>query len=267
MRIGTRPVSSSTIVAALGYTPVNKAGDTMIGNLAANALATSGGGLTLIDTMLTRDAANTLAQRNGVSSQAFRLYNTFTDGSNYERLSVRWVGNVGVVSTENAGTGSARVLRIGGNSVLDFDDAAGTITAYRNGSSTNTVFNVASTGLTSTALLHTRLTPAINQASGTYTVLDINPTETAIGAGPHYLIRGRIGAGSDVFRVTNAGDIIGNQMILTASGSLIQLGERSDPAAPSANSGYLYARDNGSGKTQLVVRFPTGAVQVIATEP
>jgi hypothetical protein len=43
--------------------------------------------------------------------------------------------------------------------------------------------------------------------------------------------------------------------------------EMSDPAAPSANQGVLYFRDNGSGKTQLVVRFPTGNVQVIATEP
>jgi len=43
--------------------------------------------------------------------------------------------------------------------------------------------------------------------------------------------------------------------------------EISDPAAPAANSGRLYFRDNGAGKTQLVVRFPTGAVQVIATEP
>ena len=41
----------------------------------------------------------------------------------------------------------------------------------------------------------------------------------------------------------------------------------SDPVAPVANTGRLYTRDNGSGKTQLVVRFPTGAIQVIATEP
>jgi hypothetical protein len=43
--------------------------------------------------------------------------------------------------------------------------------------------------------------------------------------------------------------------------------EIADPAAPATNSGRLYFRDNGSGKTQLVVLFPTGAVQVIATEP
>lgn len=43
--------------------------------------------------------------------------------------------------------------------------------------------------------------------------------------------------------------------------------EIADPAAPAANHGVLYFRDNGSGKTQLVARFPTGAVQVVATEP
>ena len=43
--------------------------------------------------------------------------------------------------------------------------------------------------------------------------------------------------------------------------------EIADPAAPAANRSRLYTKDNGSGKTQLVVRFPTGAVQVIATEP
>ncbi|MEE9247690.1 MAG: hypothetical protein V3U79_03225 [Dehalococcoidia bacterium] len=46
-----------------------------------------------------------------------------------------------------------------------------------------------------------------------------------------------------------------------------ELGEIADPAAPAANRGRLYMKDNGSGKTQLAVRFPTGAVQVIATEP
>lgn len=46
-----------------------------------------------------------------------------------------------------------------------------------------------------------------------------------------------------------------------------QMPEISDPAAPATNYARLYARDNGSGKTQLCVRFPTGAVQVLATEP
>jgi hypothetical protein len=40
-----------------------------------------------------------------------------------------------------------------------------------------------------------------------------------------------------------------------------------DPSAPAANRARVYSRDNGSGKTQLCVRFNTGAVQVLATEP
>lgn len=43
--------------------------------------------------------------------------------------------------------------------------------------------------------------------------------------------------------------------------------EQTDPAAPGANEALLYARDNGAGKTQLCVRFNTGAIQVLATEP
>ena len=41
----------------------------------------------------------------------------------------------------------------------------------------------------------------------------------------------------------------------------------SDPAAPGSNAAKIYLKDNGSGKTQLIVRFATGAVQVLATEP
>ncbi|MGE9271627.1 MAG: hypothetical protein ACQKBU_12550 [Verrucomicrobiales bacterium] len=48
----------------------------------------------------------------------------------------------------------------------------------------------------------------------------------------------------------------------------IDLPERATaPSAPSANTARIFAKDNGSGKTQLCVLFNTGAVQVIATEP
>lgn len=40
-----------------------------------------------------------------------------------------------------------------------------------------------------------------------------------------------------------------------------------DPAAPAAAHARFYAQLNGSSKMELRVRFPTGAVQVIATEP
>lgn len=47
----------------------------------------------------------------------------------------------------------------------------------------------------------------------------------------------------------------------------MQFTEIADPAAGAVNTGLLYVRDNGAGKTQLCVRFNTGAIQVLATEP
>lgn len=40
-----------------------------------------------------------------------------------------------------------------------------------------------------------------------------------------------------------------------------------DPDAPAASKARLYCTDTGGGKTQLCVRFASGAVQVLATEP
>jgi hypothetical protein len=67
---------------------------------------------TASDTFLTRDAANTLAQRNGTNAQTFRIYNTFTDESNYERGKIQWASNVLRIGTEKAGTGTARNLEL-----------------------------------------------------------------------------------------------------------------------------------------------------------
>jgi hypothetical protein len=41
----------------------------------------------------------------------------------------------------------------------------------------------------------------------------------------------------------------------------------SDPSAPAAGNGVIFMRLNGSSKMEFCVQFPTGAVQIIATEP
>jgi hypothetical protein len=46
-----------------------------------------------------------------------------------------------------------------------------------------------------------------------------------------------------------------------------EMKEISGPTAPGSNKLRLFARDNGSGKTQLCVRFNTGGVLVIKTQP
>lgn len=52
----------------------------------------------------------------------------------------------------------------------------------------------------------------------------------------------------------------------TGAGAL-HFQEQTAPSAPSANNVYLYAQDNGAGKTQLMAKFATGAAQQIAIEP
>lgn len=71
------------------------------------------------DLVLHRDAANTLAQRNGITAQTFNLYNTYTDASNYERLEVKYSANIAILQSLAAGTGTVRTLRLksGGGSV------------------------------------------------------------------------------------------------------------------------------------------------------
>lgn len=64
------------------------------------------------DLSLFRDAADSLAQRRGTNPQAFRIYNTFTDASNYERGSLGWASNILVLAPTAAGSGTQRALQI-----------------------------------------------------------------------------------------------------------------------------------------------------------
>lgn len=63
------------------------------------------------DVQLHRDAADTLAQRRGTNEQTWLLYKTFTDASNYERLSIYGGGPNPLfnIEPESAGTGGANI--------------------------------------------------------------------------------------------------------------------------------------------------------------
>jgi hypothetical protein len=82
------------------------------------------------DVRLWRDAGNVFAQRNGTNPQTYRIYNTYTDASNYERANIGWSGNAFVISAEGAGTGSPNneiVLSTGGAERLRVANARVTI--------------------------------------------------------------------------------------------------------------------------------------------
>ena len=64
------------------------------------------------DAFLERDAANTVAQRNGTNPQTFNIANTWTDASNNEIGGLRWSSNVLELFADAAGTGTARNIAI-----------------------------------------------------------------------------------------------------------------------------------------------------------
>ena len=76
-----------------------------------------GAAIVFPDTMMYRDgAAGKVGVRNATNAMTFNVYNTFTDASNYERLSIDWqtTSNVIRIASEAAGTGTQRDIAIMG---------------------------------------------------------------------------------------------------------------------------------------------------------
>jgi hypothetical protein len=89
--------------------------------------------------------ANTLEQVNGTSPQAFRVYGTWTNSTNWERTGLAWDQADGyfVVKNENAGTGSQRGIGFWiGSNVRWAIDTASTFKPF-----TDNLYSLGSTSL------------------------------------------------------------------------------------------------------------------------
>jgi hypothetical protein len=66
------------------------------------------------DTILVRDDAGVLAQRNAANAQTFRIYNTFTSTTNFERLNIiaQSAGSVIIGTEKGSAGGTARALEL-----------------------------------------------------------------------------------------------------------------------------------------------------------
>jgi hypothetical protein len=71
---------------------------------------------------LTCDVNHFLQQRNSTVSQAFQIFNTYTDTANYERGVIDWKTNSNslTIGTQKAGTGTARRLRLNSAENIDY---------------------------------------------------------------------------------------------------------------------------------------------------
>jgi hypothetical protein len=81
--------------------------------------------LTLGTSGILTGGTNLIEQVNSTNAQTFRIYNTFTNASNYERASLTWASNRFSLIVDAAGTGTARgaLIRVGSNQsiILDAD--------------------------------------------------------------------------------------------------------------------------------------------------
>lgn len=116
----------------------------------------------------------------------------------------------------------------------------------------------------------------VDSEARTYTRTAVQNFSNGIAGATRLQVSGGAGAATGVVELNNRISVSdvhgfgafpdpGDGAIYSNKGVL--MGERTDPAAPAANQAFLYTRDNGAGKTQIVARFPTGVVQIIATEP
>ena len=63
---------------------------------------------------LLSDGAQTIAQRASTNAQTYRIYNTYTSATSFERLNIAWATNVCTIGTEaGSGGGTLRGLKIG----------------------------------------------------------------------------------------------------------------------------------------------------------
>jgi hypothetical protein len=229
-------------------------------DLATNSITRSGAiafGVSA-DLVILRDAANTLAQRNGVNAQAFNLYNTYTDASNYERGFMRFVSNVLTIGAEAAGTGTNRLIR--------FASAAPSAAwEFKSTATATPTFVLAGSDRSVTLYPQVNMLTAAN--GGFWSALDY-----ATGASNQQALRqsnsnastmffGLIGPAAGVMQINN-GSGRG-----AGYGASIETFEMTAPAAPPTDGVRIYAEDNGSGKTRLMALFATGAAQQIAIEP
>ena len=174
---------------------------TLISKGKAYAWSSSNNAYSGIGTALYSDDSGILAQRNGTNAQTFRLYNTYTDASNYERGFLQWDSNVFKIGTEKDGTGLGRNLEISGPSAaskitlsaagIQTNDHVTLSSAFRAGGNTSVAINTAfQLGFTSTS----SITSALDTAFARDSAGVVKVTDGSTGTGYLKLIPTTVGA-------------------------------------------------------------------------
>jgi hypothetical protein len=218
------------------------------------------------DVLLARDAANTLTLRNGANAQAFRVYNTYTDASNYERAELSWVSNVARWQSTAVG-GTVRNMEIvRGSTTHWLFSVNGSYFGAHLLAGTDNLYDIGASSASRPRSIYT--------SSGVVFANSLAVNSSTFNA--VLWNSGQFGWGSSATVTTSTNTDTGLKRSAAAvvavtdgstGGGSVELQEMTAPAAPAANNVRIYAEDDGAGKTRLMARFATGAAVQIAIEP
>ena len=214
-------------------------------NSSCRWLSTGYGGW--FDCQLYRDAANTIGMRNSTAAQAFHVYNTYTSGSVYERGFLRWASNTLEIGAEHVGATARNVgFLAGGNTLITLD------------ATTSAVFVRTASYFGWSARSRMR-----SDADGNVVLSNAAATDFSLikfgGTTSSFPALKRSSTQLQCRLADDSGDA-------PFRAHFIGLPENTAPAG-TADTARIFAEDNGSGKTRLMVIFGSGSAQQIAIEP
>lgn len=153
----------------------------------------------------TCDAANVISDVNGTTAQTVRLYRTFTDSSNYERLALQSGSGYFQVKGETAGTGTDNI------SLLLTTSGAGQVVIGESATTSSNYFFTAPVNLLVNAI-------SSNTGAGAFV------RWTADAFGVDFSFGKSRGAAIDSFTVVQNGDVLGSLFFHGTDGTNFALG-------------------------------------------
>jgi hypothetical protein len=256
-------------------------GDTDVGiyRSAANVLGFTAGGSVATATTTAWAFPSTL-------TAGLQLYNTVDQVTNYERLALKFGGNIAQIGTDTGTTATGRQVRVYAQTnnnaaffgVLDvqgnaipflrqgfYTSATGTTRASFGSPAGNwNVFADVLSVHTSGTNAAFAITPTYNQASGTAanTDLKIERTETAVGSGVQYLIQAGTAALGNQFTVNNRGGVAVSYQSLSGAGA-VNVTNYSTEYTSTGGAQALTLADGLPGQIKVIVHGVDGGSGVL----
>jgi len=191
---GIYGVASNQIGVAIGAALVTSFTSSQVWNRVDNGEFIIGA---FADVRLVRDAANTLALRNGTSAQRFNVYNTYTSSTNYETFKIDWIttANTCLIGTEKGSSGTARALALQTDGTTRLTIATGGDVSVANSLICNNVTNSSSTAYSDSIIFY----PAGFASYFSKIKARINGSGTASTAGLVFAINAATSSANDAF--------------------------------------------------------------------